>query len=250
MGFVGGCRWGPPIWLPIRALPLPPVSWSEPPHSPGGALQKEGPGWGQPQTDGDHRGPGAEWFSPRPVARVEGSPMQGRSLLPTPPPPPIPTSLAAPSTLPFVLGAEPAQALGPWCWLEDVDGVMRSWVAAVPRAVGVSGSRWLMPAVPFLPDSVPSNEVSRLLRLGSLSEQTWASCLLTSPWDPVRLPLCLTPCPLPGEHSALVWGADRAGVGRALLPPGPPETSRCLGGQWPPPGSPLPRVPRGDAESA
>ena len=41
-GLCGGLRPRPPIWLPVRVLPSPPVSWSEPPHSPGGAPVEEG----------------------------------------------------------------------------------------------------------------------------------------------------------------------------------------------------------------
>ena len=78
-GLCGGLRPRPPIWLPVRVLPSPPVSWSELPHSPGGAPVEEGARLGPaaPSTDGDHRGPGTERFSPRPVARVEGSPVRG-----------------------------------------------------------------------------------------------------------------------------------------------------------------------------
>ena len=128
--------------------------------------------------------------------------------------------------------------------LADVDGVMWSWVAAVPGAAGVSGSRWfgaeLMPAVPLLPDSAPSKEASGLPGLGVQSEQSWGVSSPSSPRDPVGLPVCLPVCPPPGEHSALVWGADGAGVHRALLPPGLPGSARCLGQQqpWPTPTSP------------
>ena len=128
--------------------------------------------------------------------------------------------------------------------LEDVDGVMWSWVAAVPGAAGVSGSRWfgaeLTPAVPFLPDSAPSKEASGLPGLGAQSEQSWGVSSPSSSLEPCRAACLPDFCLPPGEHSALVCGADRAGVHRALLPPGPPESARCLGQQqpWPTPASP------------
>ena len=143
-GLCGGLRPRPPIWLPVRVLPSPPVSWSEPPHSPGGAPVEEGARLGPaaPSTEettgaqgqsGSHPGPwpgwkeapcGADLFSPACPA-------------PTCPPPHLPGSVALTC---WELSLH--RPRGPGLVLEDVGGVMRNWVAAVPRAAGVSESRW------------------------------------------------------------------------------------------------------------
>lgn len=155
-----GAALGPRSSCPSGHCHCPPCPGQSLPHSPGGALQKEGPGWGQPQTGPETTGgPGGRVV----LAQARGQRWKeapcGADLFSPPPTSPSPPPWQLRARCPFVLGAEPAQALGPWCWLEDVDGVMRSWVAAVPRERwGVSGSRWLMPAVPALPDSAPSNE--------------------------------------------------------------------------------------------
>ena len=102
-----------------------------------------------------------------------------------------------------------------------------------------------MPAVTFLPDSALSKEALRLPGLGVQSERSWACRLLAPPWDPVGLPLCLTTCPPPGEHSALVWGADRPGVRRAHLLPALQKAPAALESSGHSPARPSPGFPAG-----
>ena len=117
-------------------------------------------------------------------------------------------------------------------------GSGRLWVSVV-------WGRQLTPAAPFLPDSALSKEALRLPGLGAQSERSWACRLLAPPWDPIGLPLCLTACPPPREHSALVWGADRPGVCRALLLPALQKAPTASESSGHSPARPSPGFPAG-----
>lgn len=90
-GLCGGLPLGPPDLVAHQGTAIAPRVLVRASPQPGRGPAEGGARLGPaPLTDGDHRGPGAEWFSPRPVAGVEGSPMGADLFSPPPPPPPHP----------------------------------------------------------------------------------------------------------------------------------------------------------------
>lgn len=175
-------------------------------------------------------------------------------------PPPLPC-LPPPLPHPHLPGSSEHAALtcwelslrGPWVPGAGVGG--RGWGdvelgSSHPRGSGrlwvsLVWGRELTPAVPFSHIRLLQRKPRGCRGWGCRVSGAGVCRLLAPPWDPIGLPVCLTVCPPPGEHSALVWGADRAGVRQALLPPGPPESACCFRQQQPRPARPSPGLPAG-----